>query len=368
MLNIDLATEMFSLKRENNPKRRDATTFSCLGKLAGAGADVFERWTSGFESIIRNSMEKTPVTGQILIAGLAESGIIPSGLCHKIVREQGIDADWICSTRRASSGIRFTESHSHAPDHILPLPGHHPDELWFVEDEMTTGRTVLRLALCLSRFMKISRIRFFAIADIRSQWNTRQFEAVLENCGIEYLVESIIREQPLNGKPLDNEAASGIRIDHDESLEIKENFENCANNMNNRNITGWLLPEYRPAIGSLSDVSLNFQGTARGSLLVIGEAVDLAFQMTIQNPELDFHHVTLSPWEIDGKHITSRMDIFCHTGPGDKYYLYNYESVKTPIYILNDPVDTKIAIELENCLLKKGIETMPLTSIVRIDT
>ena len=65
----------------------------------------------------------------------------------------------------------------------------------------------------------------------------------------------------------------------------------------------------------------------------MGEAVDLGIRVVQANPKMRLHHITLSPWEVDGRHIRSRLRV------GPDYYLYNYHRLKPPVYLLNDPID-----------------------------
>ena len=86
-----------------------------------------------------------------------------------------------------------------------------------------------------------------------------------------------------------------------------------------------------------------------GNFLVIGEAVDLAIYFVMANADMTFQHITLSPWLIDHDIITSRMEF------NNEYYLYNYEALQEPIYIINDPVDRIIELEVKRQLRKLGL-------------
>ncbi len=273
-----------------------------------------------------------------------------------MLRKKGIHADWICSTRRPSSGIIFTEKHSHAPDHILPLPCYQPTELWFVEDEITTGKTVLHLALKLCEIMNIRQVRFLAIADIRSISHKSIFHSVLKDHGIEYSLHSMVTQNPKNIIQRYEDIKSGNKnqlIRLPDSFSQKQNL----NILYSHHEAGWHLPHHRPALRNQGALKLHFKiPLLQGTLIVVGEAIDIGLRLIRDNPYLSFRHVTLSPWETDKKYIFNRLDI------AGKYYLYNYHNLKSPLYILNDPIDAHIGAELKERLSEKGFAAEYLTN------
>ncbi|MCP4104184.1 MAG: hypothetical protein GY749_01385 [Desulfobacteraceae bacterium] len=340
---IDPANEVYRLKRDNNIHRQNAMSFSCLGKLYPTDGSQLTKWRTCLHGLVRETMNGHNSVHPLII-GLAESGIIPSALFHQCLRYEGIRAQWVCSTRRPSFGICFNESHSHSPDHILPLPSHHPSELWFVEDEITTGRTVLFLALNLCRLMNVSRVRFFAIADSRSNANIVKFRNILDEYSIVHSTHALVRLE-------DNHEDTQTCL----VSQLEKGFDNKAVMSGSKPDSGWHFPDQRPALFNQLDFAMDLPDNLRGSLLVVGEAIDIGLKLVQMNPGLSFHHVTLSPWKIDGRHIISRLDV------NGNYYLYNYHNIKTPIFILNDPIDRHIGIEVENLLAEKGLSAERLT-------
>lgn len=343
MNGTDLRKNIYYLKRENNVHRENAITFSCLGKLMSTNGLELDRWKRNIDHLIREAVKKKEVSLYPLIIGLAESGIVPSALFHQALREQQIPADWVCSTRRPSRGIHFSESHSHAPDHTLPLPCHPPTELWFTEDEITTGRTVLRLALSLCGMMNIRRVRFFTIADARSESHSDQFRSVLKDHGIECSIHALFHLKQRDGDCHNNDLV--LMEDRLEETRINESGENSE--------YSWHFPRQRPALQSQPDAVFPFPSRTlktgeKGTILAVGEAIDMAVRLVQANPCLSFRHVTLSPWEIDGKNIFSRLDI------GERYYIYNYHTLDSPLYVLNDPIDDDVGIRVERLLTERG--------------
>ncbi|MGK7904412.1 MAG: phosphoribosyltransferase domain-containing protein [Hormoscilla sp.] len=329
------AITTYHLQRENNPHRQTALSFSFLGKLGLTSDRDLLSCKKHFIALLRSSDSQTPISGYPLIIGLTESGIIPSALMHQVVRERDISAGWICSTRRRASGIRFIESHSHGPHHTLPLPQFSPSQLWFVEDEITTGRTILNLALHLSALLHVRQMRLFAIADRRSSAQIAQFESILADRDILFSSQTLIRLPPDLQYRAQDLLHEDIIISED--LIVKELTE-----------SQWHLPEQRAALNAQLHLLPNLPNNLEGSLLAIGEAIDLALRMVRVNRKLSFQHITLSPWRVDGINIHHRLDI-C-----DKYYLYNYKQLKSPIYLLYDPDDEPIALAAKKKLSQAG--------------
>jgi hypothetical protein len=343
---IHLKKEVYHLKRENNVRRRRAITFSCLGKLCSTDDADLCRWKSRLEDLLCGALTDRPVTGPPLIIGLAESGIIPSALFHQILGKMNIRAGWICSTRRPACGIRFVESHSHGPEHILPFPPDRPGELWFVEDEITTGRTLLHLSISLCRRLHLNRVRYFAFLDTRASHHHVRFRARLGKEGILFSTHTLF--------PADPPACEAVVG----NMDGKDRFpaiESADAVISHDPEIGWHWPRLRPGLRNQLPPALRPEPPhifspqrLTGSLLAVGEAVDLALPLVQVNPDLQLRHITLSPWEIDKKYIFDRMDI-----PGG-YYLYNPQSLCPPLHLLYDPIDASVGEAAAGLLSEAG--------------
>ena len=344
---IQLKEEVYHLKRENNARRRHAVTFSCLGKLAGTDRNEFRRWKSRLAELLGGALRHRPLSGNPLVIGLAESGIIPSALFHQILCRMDIQAGWICSTRRPAPGIRFIESHSHGPEHILPFPPDRPGELWFVEDEITTGRTLLHLSMDLCRWLNLKRVRYFAFMDTRFPHHHLRFQTLLRTRGIDFSTHTLFSADGFPGDPI---------FEHVNEMNTSSPPEPVDSESPVGSVPGWHFPWLRPALRNqppmpnphLTDLSES--GGLTGSLLAVGEAVDLALPLVQANPDLSLRHITLSPWEIDGRYIFDRLEI-----PGG-YYLYNPHSLRPPLHLLHDPIDAPVAEAAAALLSESGYE------------
>lgn len=335
---------IYHLRRENNARRRSAMTFSCLGKVAGTTTATLDHWKSGLERVFHAACRIRPVTRAPLVIGLAESGIIPSSLFHQIMRDNCPAPGWICSTRRPSSGICFSERHSHAPDHILPHPETRPTELWFVEDEITTGQTLLGLSLDLCPRLEQHRVRYIAFTDVRTPEMKRQFQSILSDSGIAFSIHTLFPKAPAVICPgRENIRLTAAASTGDRSMASAPSAE-----------SDWHFPDCRPALRPQSHKDIRLPTGLNGSLLAVGEAVDLGVRMIQTNPALQLHHITLSPWEVDNVNIQNRLDI------GEAYYLYNLHTLRPPLYILNDPVDAAVGLAARKHLEAMGFPTRRL--------
>jgi len=248
------------VNRDLNPKRRFAVTFKHLGKLNPIDSSHLQDLISCFSALA----DATSDCDAPAVIGLAESGIVPSFAMHQACLEQGRSPRWFCTSREDLGGLKFREPHSHAPHHYLPakLFDDPIDELWIVEDEITTGRTLANLLRCIGLTDKVQRVRVFALLDTR-----------------------------------DANAAIGVR-----QMEVSAEcvLRSCSN----------FWTESNP-----NSTSREFCDAPRQ--LVIGESIAAALPSLLSGALPRLQHVTLSPWLTDGCHIISRQE------PMPGYYLYN---------------------------------------------
>jgi len=346
--------DFYQLKRDNNPLREDGFTLSCLGKLFPASSLDFIRCGSWLSKVLDDIISNNSLEHEILIIGLTESGIIPAFLMYVEASKKHLNSHIIYSTRRPMSGIAFHESHSHGPNHILPIADASFKEIWIVEDEITSGNTVFNLIVQLSKHLKIDCVRVFAFADFRNMKQKTQFLSQIKEknifCSVHILPfqlelgNTAISEQPLVLNNPIKSICSPVR-EH-----------------TNKNVSDWHLPTKRPALGVKSDILLDLKlwsvplEFSFGTILAVGESVDIAACFALANDNLCFQQVSLSPWKIDNKSIFSRMTF------SGKYYLYNYEKLKGQIFIICDPIDKKIEIEVIEKLKACGIKVIPFFS------
>ncbi|MCI5167770.1 MAG: hypothetical protein D3903_17190 [Candidatus Electrothrix sp. GM3_4] len=102
------------MQRDNNPLRKEAFTASFLGKLHPSHRSHLHQGSHYLARLLNESLAVQPLTGDVLLIGLTESGIVPSFLMYLEACRLKVPGRWICSTRRpCASGIAFQETHSH---------------------------------------------------------------------------------------------------------------------------------------------------------------------------------------------------------------------------------------------------------------
>ncbi|GAA2930292.1 phosphoribosyltransferase [Kitasatospora cinereorecta] len=166
--------ELLGLALRRNPKRAHLLVSNVLGKhvpqrpsvVYGAGFELGER--------VRDLLGETEA-GRAVVLGYAETA---TGLGHAVADGLGV-APYLHSTRRPVAGLApaggFEESHSHASSHLL-LP-EDPDllnsagqgaPLVLVDDEFSTGNTVLNTIRALHERYPRDRYVIVALVDMRS--------------------------------------------------------------------------------------------------------------------------------------------------------------------------------------------------------
>jgi len=280
---------------------------------------------------------------------------------HLESRKKDLNTHLIYSTRRPVDGIAFNERHSHGPNHVLPLADAVFKEIWIVEDEITSGNTVMNLIFQLYTHMPIERVRIFAFADFRD----REQKTALISKTSEQNIRCSVHIPDLINKQCQCQNDNGAVLPSGIKSPEASFEENWGEKKSSSLFPGWHLAAKRPALGVKSG---NFWNPAfwtlpadlsGGTLLAVGESVDIAACLAWANGGMAFQQVSLSPWKVDHQAIFSKM-IFA-----DKYYLYNYETLDGPVFIISDPVDREIEIEVIEKLKAHGIHVKPLVSVVK---
>ncbi|MEY2832992.1 MAG: hypothetical protein RLZZ574_2251 [Cyanobacteriota bacterium] len=268
---------------------------------------------------------------------------------HQVAREEDIQAHWLCSTRRDTDGIHFSESHSHQPDHVLPLYQDQPTEIWFVEDEITTGKTILNLILKLCPLLKVNSIRLFSFLDSRTSKETAHFARTLAQHDIQCNTKSLLRNEKTSQDTV-NLKTTDICFHMSQQSVTREPLNPQVNHHNR----DWHCPEQRSALNAQLNFTLKLPTHLKGCLLAVGEVMDLALRLLQVNPGLSMQHITLSPWEIDRVNISDYLEV-------KNYYIYNSQQLQSHIYILSDPKDRDVEYEITQLLQQKGLSVESLS-------
>ncbi|WP_037669422.1 phosphoribosyltransferase [Streptomyces griseus] len=182
----DTLTEMLGLALRRNPKRAHLLVSNVLGKHVPQSPSVV--YGAGF-ALGRKVRELLGETGarSAVVVGYAETA---TGLGHSVADGLG-HAPYLHSTRRPVPGVAqsggFEESHSHATSHLLLpedqalLAGDGP--LVLVDDEFSTGNTVLNTVRDLHARYPRGRYVVVALVDMRSAADAGRLEEFAREIG-----------------------------------------------------------------------------------------------------------------------------------------------------------------------------------------
>ncbi|RII17326.1 Cysteine protease StiP precursor [Streptomyces sp. YIM 130001] len=175
-LGVELAgdeqlTAMLGLALRRNPKRAHLLVSNVLGKHVPQSPTVV--WRAGYDLGVRvRDLLGTEEAVRAVVLGYAETA---TGLGHSVADGLAL-APCLHSTRRPVEGVDraggFEESHSHATSHLLLpedpalLRGDGP--LVLVDDEFSTGNTVLNTIRALHASFPRKRYVIVALVDMRS--------------------------------------------------------------------------------------------------------------------------------------------------------------------------------------------------------
>lgn len=292
--------------------------------------------------LLNESLACQPVAGEVLLIGLTESGIVPSFLMYMEACRLAVPCRWICSTRRScASGIVFQETHSHSPNHTLPIPQcrfAEFAEIWIVEDEITTGSTVKNLLRQIKGHVPAEIFRIFSLVDFRSEKQQKEFFHPPNENKKAHLFHTAVSFSEIEGDA----------PEHGNNFEPQNTQAVCYPDA--------VLQKSAAECGLRSHRShrIPVNGCADGTLLVIGETVRTAAHLVAAGMFRSFQHITLSPWLVDDVSIKSRISLH------KDHYLYNKQESQGPVYLLHDPTDHVTGNAIKKQLEEQGIPVQHL--------
>ncbi|MEU7007182.1 phosphoribosyltransferase [Streptomyces sp. NPDC046332] len=177
---------LLGLALRRNPKRAHLLVSNVLGKHVPQRPGVV--YGSGFSLGLRvRDLLGPDEAARSVVVGYAETA---TGLGHSVADGLGF-APYLHSTRRPVDGVAsaggFEESHSHATSHLLLpedpklLAGEGP--LVLVDDEFSTGNTVLNTIRDLHERFPRERYVIVALVDMRSAEDLGRLEAFARQIG-----------------------------------------------------------------------------------------------------------------------------------------------------------------------------------------
>ncbi|MET9494586.1 phosphoribosyltransferase [Streptomyces sp. NPDC006552] len=190
-LGVELAgdqelTGLLGLALRRNPKRAHLLVSNVLGKHVPQRPSVV--WHAGRELGLRvRELLGDEAAARAVVLGYAETA---TGLGHSVADGLAL-APYLHSTRRPVAGVAraggFEESHSHATSHLLLpedpelLAGDGP--LVLVDDEFSTGNTVLNTIRALHALHARAHYVVVALVDMRSPGDQGRLEAFAREIG-----------------------------------------------------------------------------------------------------------------------------------------------------------------------------------------
>ncbi|WP_128428145.1 phosphoribosyltransferase [Streptomyces cyaneus] len=182
----DELTQMLGLALRRNPKRAHLLVSNVLGKHVPQSPSVV--YGAGFALGRRvRDLLGDDEAARAVVLGYAETA---TGLGHSVADGIGL-APYLHSTRRPVAGVAraggFEESHSHATSHLLLpedpalLVGDGP--LVLVDDEFSTGNTVLNTVRDLHERYPRRRYVVVALVDMRSAEDAGRLEEFAREIG-----------------------------------------------------------------------------------------------------------------------------------------------------------------------------------------
>lgn len=179
-------TGMLGLALRRNPKRAHLLVSNVLGKHVPQSPSVVHGQGVALGRRVRELLG-TDEARRAVVLGYAETA---TGLGHSVADGVGV-APYLHSTRRPVPGVAaaggFEESHSHATSHLLLpedpdlLAG--PGPLILVDDEFSTGNTVLNTIRDLHERHPRERYVVVALVDMRSEADLARFERFAAEIG-----------------------------------------------------------------------------------------------------------------------------------------------------------------------------------------
>lgn len=177
---------LLGLALRRNPKRAHLLVSNVLGKHVPQSPAVVHGYGVELGHRVRELLGTEDARAAVVL-GYAETA---TGLGHSVADGIGV-APYLHSTRRPVRGVRraggFEESHSHATSHLLLpedpglLAGSGP--LVLVDDEFSTGNTVLNTIRDLHRRYPRERYVVVALVDMRSEADHARFEKFAGDIG-----------------------------------------------------------------------------------------------------------------------------------------------------------------------------------------
>ena len=282
--------------------------------------------------------------GPLLVVGMAETATaLGRGVAEEAVAQTGrADLLYLQTTRCRLSrplAFAFDEAHSHAPDHAvyLPEPALQPlfqaaRSLVLVDDEISTGRTLLELAKAyLRRNPWVEQVALVSITCWLSEARRQELSLRLERqVTFPALIEGefCFKADPGFPSPVLPQALAGVDICHDAIVADPAR-------------TGVMAGHWMKPLRLWEKVSQSVRGVDRPLTVIgAGEYTYAPFRIALALEEVGYdvryQSTTRSPMLV-GDAIVSRREFPDHQDCGIPNYLYNLDPQRLPLVIYEHP-------------------------------
>lgn len=277
----------------------------------------------------------------------------------------------------------FEEVHSHATTHKcydnLNTSFDSFDEIVLVDDEITTGNSMLNLIEKIHQLSNVKTYRILTILDWRDEKCKERFETVQSNKNIDIKVFSILSGNiVVEDNTVFKEGEIETLPDSKENYKINSKFERLKCTKENDIQEYYYKHSGRFGIthSDIENIEILAKDTASRifkeilsnkdnikKILVLSEGEDVYITSRIasyfpSDIEVLFKATTMCPMYVDGQII---KDKHTYTGHSDfKYYLYNKkdaeENYDLVLFIGEFPVNAQLTSNMINISLKDSIE------------
>ena len=210
-------------KRDNNNIR----PYIYVNPIQGKHIPTNPEDTMEMCQTLANMVNVAYPSDRLFVIGFAETATgIAAGICHYLK-----NATFYQNTTRelldSEEYLYFTESHSHATDQMLRINKtadclKNVDRILFIDDEVTTGNTICKLAEIIREKYGVEEIKYSIVSILNSMTNLRVNQ--LEDDGLECL---FISDLPFEYK---KDSIDGISYEKDRDVLIRNDEElhfNC---------------------------------------------------------------------------------------------------------------------------------------------
>ena len=341
-------------KRVNNSKRNFLFISKLLGKHLEVKPDIVKctgqlllslkypirtenliKYITDQSIEIKSELQKQiPISKKTLVIGFAETA---TGLGMSVAASMK-NATYVTTTREDISNMKevftFEEEHSHATTHKMYFNQFDNfDQIILVDDEITTGRSMLNLIQQLVNITDIKDYTVLSILDWRNKNNQTEFKRIQNKLKINIetysLISGIICDETTETifQDTDTELMECISgINKEEMLERKNDYWKNSGKFGTTSENIQMLEKKCEEIAK--KIEKEFHIHKNDKILILGHGENIYIPSRIASyikGDVYFKTTTRSPIYCDGKVIKDRYYFY---DKDVKYYFYNKEEIE----------------------------------------